>query len=425
MQGVIAEGIVDCVVPGGEGIVRYQGDDIFISHVAAGDTVRFKIGDKRRGVWRAHLLQIISPSTQRIAAPCPVANDCGGCALQHLATHSQAALKSSWVEQYFAKLIAQDTNFIPIQARDEGFAGRRRVRWFIDNDARLGFHQRNSHDVITTSECLALSQDLDDLRGEVESQLHLLPPQVKSIQAVALSNGAHLVFEAVGKKPEHFQSIKLATEQVIQYWWRDTNTSFVKPLHKPVHALFDHISLQPYAASSIAIQIGVNDFIQGQQQGNQELITQILQWCEGSKRVVDLFSGCGNLSLPIAAAFSATVVGAELNPHSVQAANNNAQRLKLDASYETLDLFGKFNTEAFIGADTLIIDPPRKGAKHICRMMGKLFPQQIIMVHCDLASGARDGEFLKEQGYVLQTLRPLDLFPFTGHVEVMSLWATP
>ena len=423
MQGLIAEGIVDCIVPGGEGIVRLQGDDIFISHVAVGDRVRFAIESKRRGVWRAKLLQVVSASNQRVSAPCPVASDCGGCALQHLSLRSQAALKSSWVEQAFSKLISQSTAFTPIQERDEGFAGRRRVRWFVGETEGLGFHQRNSHDVVTTPQCLALSQELDVLRGQLESQLHLLPPQLKSIQAVALSNGVHVVLEAEGSKPESFSPIALATEQAIQCWWRDTNTSFTKPLHKPIQVLFDRISLQPYADSSIAIQVGANDFIQGHQQGNQQLVTQMLQWCEGSKRVVDLFSGCGNLSLPIAAAFSATIVGAELNPHSVQAANNNAKRLQLDASYQTLDLFSPFHMEAFVGADTLIIDPPRKGAKHICRIISQLFPKQIIMIHCDLASGVRDGAFLKEQGYVLRALRPLDLFPLTGHVEVMSLWS--
>jgi 23S rRNA (uracil1939-C5)-methyltransferase len=346
-----------------------------------------------------------------------VFDDCGGCALQAMSAHAQAKLKTSWVSHAFQAFITTDTDIIPAQDEQQDFAGRRRVRWFM-HQGKLGFRKRFSHQVIHAKQCMALTPSLDDLRKQLEKIT--LPASVQSIQAVELSNGMHIILESKQDLPRDF-SLKQTENQ--QWWWRKLDTPSIKPLHKPTLTLYDSIDLQPLANQTINIDIGPNDFVQGHGKGNQALVTQILHWCEGSQRVVDLFSGCGNLSLPLAA-LGKEVLGAELNPLSVKAANNNAKRLNISASYQVMDLFGKFDIEPFIGADTLILDPPRKGAKRICQQINQLFPKQIIMVHCDVASGARDAKALHDAGFKLKTLRALDLFPFAGHVESLSLWTS-
>lgn len=116
------------------------------------------------------------------------------------------------------------------------------------------------------------------------------------------------------------------------------------------------------------------------------------------------------------------MVGAELNRASVQAANANARQLGLNAQYKQVNLFETFDAESYAGADLIILDPPRRGAKKVCEMMGRLLPAKIIMINCDPASGGRDAGTLHSLGYRLHTLRALDLFPYAGHVEAMSLW---
>ncbi len=332
--------------------------------------------------------------------------------------NEQHRIKTSWVTQAFSPFITANTTLIPLNAQAQEYAGRRRVRWFVKKQ-QLGFRKRLSHDIIHTSQCIALSQSLDALRNQLEISLSTLPASLQSIQAIELSNGSHIILESEQDKPTE---LNLPALSGCNCWWRKIGTPSIKLISSASPALFDNIDLRPFADSSIEIEIGPNDFIQGQQQGNQELIEQILRWSKGSKRVVDLFCGAGNLSLPVASALGAKVIGAEANASSVKAANANAKRLKLDADYQLLDLFGQFATEPFIGADTLILDPPRKGAKRICKMMASLFPKQVIMVNCDVASGARDAQALHQAGFRLQELRPLDLFPYTGHVEVLSLW---
>lgn len=421
-ENIVADnqGLVEKILPGGEGIIR-NGQGILIHNVVAGDVIEYRITQKRRGILRGELLSVVEPSKDRVSAPCPVASTCGGCALQNMSKACQSILKNTWVNQEFSSFASSETQTHSLQVEQYTFSGRRRVRWFIDQQT-LGFRQRLSHQVVHTTQCIALTPSLNELRNQLEANLHRYPNCIESIQAVELHNGYHVIFESTSPY-ETCLTPAFSIDKPIQYWWRQLETPSIKAINRPAITLFDQIILEPHATSAINIQIGPNDFIQGHQQGNQTLIHQILDWSRGSRRVVDLFSGCGNLSLPIAAAFGTKVIGAESNPYSVKAANQNAKRLNLDASYQCVDLFGKFNIEPFIAADTLIIDPPRKGAKRISKIIQQFFPKQIIMVNCDAAAGARDAKALQQAGFKLQALRPLDLFPYTGHVEVMSLWA--
>jgi len=106
----------------------------------------------------------------------------------------------------------------------------------------------------------------------------------------------------------------------------------------------------------------------------------------------------------------------------VRAATANAKALGIRARFAQANLFEDFDLEAYIGADLMIIDPPRRGAKRICSSMTRLVPKKIIMVSCDPAAGARDGAILQQQGYRLKALQALDLFTYAGHVESLTMW---
>ena len=404
------------VIYGGDGITHQNKQTIFIPNTLKGEAVTFKITNKNRGVLRGELYKINMPSPLRVSPPCAVSKECGGCALQHMHLTAQADLKTSWVFDAFKPFIQSNTEQIKLTPHPSGFAGRRRVRWF-KHDGKLGFRKRFSHDVVNTPTCIAITKNLDSLRQSLEALD--LPSSIQSIQAVELSNGTHIILESAQAKPDDFNPPHIDNQQ---WWWRKLDSPSIKALNKPTLALFDRITLPNHTV--IEILIGPNDFVQGHAHGNQTLIQQILTWAQGSQRIVDLFSGCGNLSLPLAQALNAQIEGAELNPASVKAANTNAKRLGVDASYQTMDLFGSFDSQGFVGADTLILDPPRKGAKRICQNINQLFPKQVIMVNCDLGAAARDAKALSQAGFKLKALRPLDLFPFTGHVEVLSLWAS-
>lgn len=409
-------GRVESLLPGGESLLCSDGKTFLLSNAVPGDLIRFEATVKQRGAMRARLLGVVEPSKDRVTPPCPVASECGGCALQYLDSSCHIAIKSAWVKDAFRHCLTAATEWLPAAAGDTH--GRRRLRWFIgcdDAGAFPGFRAANSHRVVRHDSCLTATHVLNAVRAKLEERVWL--DRFESVQALHLDDGIHLILEH-GKVGGDFVPPFDQVEGLPVQWWH-RNGHITRPLTKPAQMFHDIVPTA--AGDDLSIRIGPDDFIQGQLAGNREMVQQVIDWCAGARFVVDLFSGVGNLSLPVAAGGS-RVIGAELNPASVKAANANAKRLNLDARYSTANLFENFDCEPFAGSDVLILDPPRRGAKKVCSMMGRLLPEKIVMINCDVASGGRDGEMLQSLGYRLQSLRALDLFPYTGHVEAMSLW---
>ena len=413
-------GKAEALLPGGEALVRSANNVFLVGNCVPGDEISFSPVQKRRGALRGQLIEIIESSPDRAVPPCPVAEACGGCALQAVNPALHAEIKSAWVLGAFRKNQVEKAIWVPVvQANSHG---RRRLRWYVGRDADgvfLGFRGKNSHAVVRHHSCMTTTSELNRLRLQLESSAaEVCLGSYESVQALQVDDGIHLILEGA-LCPEAFDIPCHELGSIpLQWWHRDENRTI--PLTKPANRFHD--LLPAGDGVHISLQIGPDDFTQGQAEGNRQMIGQVIEWSRGARFVVDLFSGVGNLSLPVAKALKVKVLGAELNMASVRAANANAKRLGLDARYVQANLFEKFDVEPFAGADLLILDPPRRGAKKVCGMMGSLLPAKIIMVNCDVASGGRDGEVLQSFGYRLHTLKALDLFPYTGHIEAMSLW---
>lgn len=400
--------------------MRVDGNVFLVANAVPGDHIAFNPVQKRRGAARGQLSAIIEGSPDRVDPPCPVAGHCGGCALQFLSPDMHTAVKSEWVFDAFRKSLHRETIRVP--AGQPSLHGRRRLKWYVGKDDEgcfLGFRTKTGHAVVRHRTCISATEALNALRHKLEASAEQLSLyRYESVQALQLDDGIHVVFE--GHTPPHASAMPCREVHGLAIQWWHRQGTITVPLSKPVHTFHDLLPVGD--ERTIALQVGPDDFIQGQVEGNRQMIRQLLEWSEGARFVVDLFSGIGNLSLPVVAAHGARVVGAELNSVSVRAANANAKRLQLDATFMEANLFEQFNPEPFAGADVLILDPPRRGARKVCDMMGRLLPAKIIMVNCDVASGGRDGGILQSLGYRLHTLRALDMFPYTGHVEAMSLW---
>ncbi len=359
----------------------------------------------------------------RIKAACTAADTCGGCALQLIDPAHHAEIKSAWVRDAFLPFMGEDTVWHAIQG-DTRHGQRRRARWWRGQDEKgvfLGFHARRSHTVVRTTECKMVCPEMDALRLQLQRNI---PDSVESVRMTQLADGLHLVFEAPlrgsdSKAARHLLSSLHECPRTgsIVPWWRARSATV--PLDRPAKILHDMI---PAGDVLIQLSVGPDDFIQGNAASNADMVRQVQAWAETPRFVADFFCGVGNLSLPLAYTSGAEVRGADASVSSVRQANASARRYGLDARYEPVNLFEPFDLSGFCGADVLILDPPRKGAKRICRSMGALLPSRIIMVNCDAASGARDAAELRQLGYHLRALRAFDLFPYTDHVEAMSLW---
>ena len=415
MIGQTIQAVAGPILPGGESVLHVGGGTVLVANAVPGDLLEIYVSTKRRGVLRGKITKLLEPSPERVAAACPVAEQCGGCALQYIAGEQQAAVKSGWVQTAFKSMATADTQWSPAlfhQGRH-----RRRMRWFVGCDKQgdfLGFYKQESHSPVRHAACMMLTPALNKLRQAVEENPSLAG--IHAIQAVQLSDGIHAVFEA-GVVPD-IEVIHEVDGYPVQCWWRDGG-GITRPLTKPVLEFHD---LLPAGEKTVSLAVAPDDFVQGQLEGNCELVTQIQLWSGKPGRVCDLFCGIGNLSLPLAVATGAEVFGAELSEASVRAARGNAKCLDVTGVFKVANLFEMFDIEPYVGADILILDPPRRGAKRICSQISRFLPAKIIMISCDVAAGARDGAILQQQGYKLKALRALDLFPSAGHVEAMSLW---
>lgn len=407
--GLRVKGVAAELLPGGEVVVRAGGASVLVRGGLPGEELEISLTGKRRGAWRGRLVRVLQASDWRTVPLCSVAGRCGGCALQHCDPAGQSTWKSRWVRKAFDPWIQSSTEWIPCSPIHAGVR-RRRVRWHVGHDDHgryLGFRVYAGHQVIRQSECPAVSPELVDLRRSIESRV---PGGVKSVQATALHDGIHLIWESD-------QPVEPLDDLEVNQWWRHANGTH--PLGE-VRTLHDCL---PAGKQWIRLAIGPDAFVQGERSGNVELVSQIQAWLPDDCRlIVDLFCGAGNLSLPAAVVTNAELIGAEINANSLRDAEYNARRLNVRARFLEANLFGAFNTEPFAGADVMILDPPRKGCRQVCRMLPTMMPRRVILISCDSASAARDAALLHEAGYRLHAVRALDLFPWSGHVEAMSLW---
>lgn len=411
---------VERLLPGGEALVCCRDKQLLVSNVIPGDVVRCRIDGKRRGMLRGRVDEWIESSSMRVQATCNAADECGGCALQFLDPVQHATLKSTWVREAFLPFMDADTSWYAIDKQAE-HGQRRRVRWWRATDSEgvfLGFRARAAHTVVRTSTCQMVCPEMDALRQHIQNDI---PETIESVQMTQLSDGMHVVFEGCeghidANRLMHSLKCFSATIPLVA-WWR--SSSGTVPLSSPVPILHDRILADN---DDIQLTVGPDDFIQGNATGNREMVSQVQTWAGIPRFIADFFCGIGNLSLPLAHASGAIVRGADYSESSIRLANVSAKQFNLNAHYDVTNLFEPFDASSFAGADVMILDPPRKGAKRICRNMGTLLPAKVIMINCDVASGARDAAELHKSGYHLSALRALDLFPYSGHVEAMSLW---
>jgi len=408
------------LLPGGSALVHGREGSALVDNAVPGDELRCLVTGRRRGALRARIEEVLAPSELRRRPACAVADRCGGCALQFLAPGRHAAVKSDWVREAFSPFLDSDSEWLP--ASTSWPQPRRRARWWRGCDGKgsfLGFRMRGSHAPVRMPTCAMVDLELDRLRRRLETGL---PGEVESVYCARLDDGLHLVFEAAEAPPQKgkaldIRSVDRGLSLPVQLWWR--NGSICRPLKRPVLALHDRV---PAGEGDMLLEVGPIDFLQAQRSGNEAMIKQVLAWAGSPRFVADLFSGIGNLSLPLAQARGATVRGADISASACRRAAANAARYGLNARFETLDLYAGCDLSTYAGADVLILDPPRRGARRILRMLGMLLPATVIMINCDAAAGARDARILSGHGYRLRALRALDLFPYSGHVEAMSLW---
>ncbi|CAJ1795743.1 23S rRNA (uracil(1939)-C(5))-methyltransferase RlmD [Aeromonas salmonicida] len=408
------------------GIGRHQGKAIFIEGALPGEQVKARILDDKKQYAHAALQQVVTPAANRIAPFCNHYRECGGCNAQHLGEADQQAAKEAGLVSLFERLGQIKAPVLEPVLTGESRAYRRVCRLAIKFDkngrcTRVGFRRRQSNDLVEIEGCPVLAEPLSALIAPLRECLNRLKSQreLGHAELIQAEQGIMMLLRHTGRPNEADRAllVAFAKSQGIDLYLQAAAERI-----EPLHQVF-----QPsYSLDGLSLAFAPGDFIQVNGPINQSMVAQALAWLGASKddKVLDLFCGIGNFTLPLARQ-AREVVGVEGDLAMVARAEENARRNGIDnARFYKADLSGDIVGMSWAreGFDLVLLDPARPGALEVMGHVVKLSPKRVVYVSCNPVTLARDSQVLVKGGYRLVRLGMLDMFPHTGHLESMALF---
>ncbi len=405
---------------GGRGVGRRQdGKVAFVPFVMPGEIVRARVEREHASYCLASAVEIIRPSPHRVGPECPLFTQCGGCDWQHLPYGEQVRWKNLILEQEVARAdrsrpVAADA---PVPSgRAYGYRGHTVLQC---HGQTLGFFMKKTNRVIPADACPVLTARLQKLifdlsrilkqtRGHAVHSLELHAPGDEVLLEARCGSGsgkAHRRFMEMAHRDLGISGVSLVSPGGREVLGEKTCSCTVEVRGETVHL-----------ASSFG------EFIQANMQVNRDLVTHVTHLAEGSAFIVDLYAGSGNFSIPLAGV-AERVLAVEWSRGLVSRGRLNArwngrdnvEFREMDAVRALAELKGGLE-----GGGTLVVDPPREGAKEAAGLIPQTGACRVVYVSCNPTTLARDLKPLLQAGYALRGLRLFDMFPQTFHLESVA-----
>lgn len=415
---------VNSLDPFGQGVARHQGKAIFIPGALPGEQVEIELVEQKRQYSRGKLKHLLNRCGERVKPPCPHFGICGGCQQQHASSQLQQGSKADSLQRLMVRETGGCPTLAPVICGPEyGYRRRARLGLFYQpkqHRLQMGFHQTESHDLVSITRCPVLRPELERLLQPLYQCLSTLQAvrRLGHVELVLADNGPLLVLRHLDtlKEVDRAALIEFATrEQVAIYLAGDSDN---------LEKLFGE---EPYyQIEGLRLAFHPRDFIQVNDAVNQQMVAQAIEWLDvqPDERVLDLFCGMGNFTLPLAK-LAREVVGVEGVAALVANGQYNARSNTLpnvSFFHENLESDISCQPWAAQGFDKVLLDPARAGASGVMSHIVKLAPKRVVYVSCNPTTLARDSQVLLAAGYRLAQVRMLDMFPHTGHLESMALF---
>ncbi len=445
--------VIDGLSHDGRGVGRRDGKAVFVAGALPGERVRAKQTAKNRHFDEAAAFEVLEASGDRVAPRCAHFGTCGGCVLQHLDEVRQIEAKARVLSENMSRIghVEPREWFSPIRDAQWGYRrkGRLSVRWVEKKGkALVGFREQDPRFVADLTECHtvipAVGQRIPALSALVESlDGRRALPQIEFIAGDGALDGGELAIDG-GRESgvlalvfRHLEPLSAGDlEKLTDFAKREAVAVFLQPggidtvaplwpEHVDLH--FDLSADDVGANDGVRLQFRPLDFIQVNAGLNRKMIARAIDLLQlkSGERVLDLFCGLGNFTLPIARR-GFDVVGVEGDAGLVARARQNAEANGLpNARFFAADLAKDLSGEPWMrdGFDKLLIDPPRAGAAEVLAQLPLKTIPRIVYVSCHPGSLARDAGFLvKERGYTLLGAGVMDMFPHTAHVESIAVF---
>jgi len=404
---------------GGRGIARQDGKVLFVKGGVPKDVLDIKIVKDRGSYAEAVIEEIVVPSEERVAPPCPVFGTCGGCQHQDFSYAGQLREKENIMTDSLVRIGGFDgasVEAIYPSPREYGYRTRVQLTaWFYSGAWHVGYFQEGTHRKVAVEVCPIADLKIEEAIGRLSHVLSSIEdPGYPLDKVIISSDGSHAYIALVAKRGRASASLS----SLVKHLKRFPETEIVSTVgREEIEFISDLKGIRFLASPSV--------FTQSNPPVNEAMIETVLEWADLSVKeaVLDLYSGTGNFSIPCARS-AGRVTGVEVNKKAVGFARKNAE---LNGA-ENIE-FVMMSCEEFLDRnagggeryDIVVLDPPREGAKAIIDPVVKLSPDKIIYISCDPATLSRDLKRFDERGYGLIKSRPFDMFPQTYHIESVSL----
>ena len=433
---------IDKVIKGGLGLGRTaEGQVVMVGRALPGETVRVAVRRKHRGYLEADLVEVLTPSSQRVTPPCPVYEECGGCDLQHASYPEQLRIKNSILAETLGRAgLCKESGVEAILAeplaspRTMGYRQRLRLQVV---DGRMGFFSRRSHDLVAVRHCpLAGERPNQVLAALADHQsTHGLLAEATALELLDDPGLERLVL-LVHAKSGVRKAARRAAVTLCQEIPLITTVCFARQGRTELACVADteddwtdtpwlSFPLPPeLCGRPLALGLEAGSFCQVNPGQNENCIRLLLEIAKNEPvgQALDLFCGMGNFSLPLAAA-GWRVTGMDVQRSAITSAIRNAEANGLDDCCRFDAASAKAATHRLVGEgqrfDLILLDPPRSGCAELIPLLPDLGARRIVAISCDPATLARDLAGLVSHGYRIEAARMVDMFPQTSHLESM------
>lgn len=435
---------IEKIITGGLGLARLpDGMVAMLPFVLPGELVRLRIIRRHKSHAEAVLLEIIEPAPGRVAPLCPVYGRCGGCQLQHVEPGLQAGIKDGILRDLLGRSLGAGAEGDPWQepqAAPDPFSYRQRIRLQVAANGALGFYQSQSHTVEAIDHCPLARPELNAVLAQLAGNrniAHLLR-QSESLELI-LSPGDRQIYLLL-----HYTRKARASDRQ----WAEAAAGELHGLHRLAILVPGQAMAGPFGPGAaeggegaemtlrytlpaslcgreLSLALEPGGFCQVNQAQNEHLVRIMLDWSgiQPQERVLDLYSGMGNFSLPLALV-AREVVGMDLQRSAIRSAKRNAAAAGLENCHFRQSTAVKGARELAAQGeqfDCILLDPPRLGCREVLPYLARLGASRLVYISCDPATMARDLVALAESGYLLAKIQMVDMFPQTYHLESIAL----
>ncbi len=429
----------------GMGVGKKDGFAVFVQGAIEGEQVRVKVIKVLKSYAIARIEGFIERSHHRTEAFCPAYKRCGGCSLQHMSYKKTLAFKRQVVVDNLTRIGGLSNLTIhETLGMNDPLKYRNKAQYPVGmsrNGVAAGFFARRSHEIIDTPNCVIQHPLSDKAKSIVLDYIRAL--NVSVYNEVTGQGLIRHVVTKVGFKTGEIMVIIVATRQdlpkinkLLYHLKRDIPglASVILNINaKPGNVVLGDRNITLFGKDTIddrlgdlTFEISPLSFYQVNPEQTEVLYNKALEYAglQGHETVFDLYCGIGTISLFVAGK-APKVIGVEVEPEAVEAAKNNAKRNSITNAEFYPGLVEKVVPELYtkgIKADVVFIDPPRKGCDEaLLKTLVDMAPDRIVYVSCNPSTLARDLKYLSGNGFEVKEVQPVDMFPWTEHVETVVL----